>query len=216
LAAALAAIGVVSAGVIGGGGGSSSARPSSGPAGAGGPASTASPVANSRSRVTTACGGTPRHVAVIVMENKEYGEVIGSAAAPFINGLARRYALARGMLAATHPPLPTYLALTGGSTFGITSDSTACSVAATSIVDQLESAHVSWKAYMEDLPHPCFTGASAGELRGTPHAGRTRSFSLRTAHGARSHRRVRLEGSRGRHSLRRRREARRIWPNRSL
>ncbi len=105
----------------------------------------------------------PAHVVVIVMENKEYGEVIGSAAAPFVNGLARRYALVRAMYAATHPSLPNYLALTGGSTFGINSDCTACAVGATSIVDQLEHTHISWRAYMEDLPSSCFTGASAGE-----------------------------------------------------
>jgi hypothetical protein len=100
---------------------------------------------------------------MIVMENTEYGDVIGSAEAPFINGLARRYALARAMYGAAHPSLPNYLALTGGSTFGISADCIACSVDATSVVDQLERAHISWRAYMEDLPHSCFTGASAGE-----------------------------------------------------
>jgi phosphatidylinositol-3-phosphatase len=108
-------------------------------------------------------GDAPGRVAVIVMENREYGEVIGSPAAPFINGLAKRYALALNMYAATHPSLPNYLALTGGSSFGINTDCTACSVSATSIVDQLEHARVSWKAYMDGMPHPCFTGASAGE-----------------------------------------------------
>ena len=104
------------------------------------------------------------HIAVIVMENKEYGDVIGSGEAPFINGLANRYASARSMYGVTHPSLPNYLALTGGSTFGISSDCTSCSVGGTtSIVDQLEGAHISWRAYMEDLPQPCFTGASAGE-----------------------------------------------------
>jgi hypothetical protein len=97
------------------------------------------------------------------MENEEFGSVIGSPAAPFINGLARRYALAREMYAVSHPSLPNYLALTGGSTFGISSDCTSCSVGATSIVDQLERAHVSWRAYMEGLPYPCFTGAGAGD-----------------------------------------------------
>jgi hypothetical protein len=106
----------------------------------------------------------PAHVAVIVMENKEFNEVIGSRAAPFINGLARRYALARGMYAASHPSLPNYLALTGGSTFGIASDCTECSIGAGSnLATQLSGAHVSWKAYMEDLPHPCFAGAGAAD-----------------------------------------------------
>ncbi len=105
----------------------------------------------------------PVHVAVIVMENHEYGDIIGSGSAPYINALARRYGLATGMYAVTHPSLPNYLALTGGATFGIGSDCTDCSVHATSIVDQLEQAHLAWRAYMQDLPRSCFTGASAGE-----------------------------------------------------
>lgn len=108
-------------------------------------------------------GGPPAHVAVIVMENEEYGSIIGSPHAPFINRLAHTYARAGSMYAVSHPSLPNYLALTGGSTFGIYSDCTDCSVKATSIVDQLEGAGVSWKAYMEGLPHSCFTGAGAGE-----------------------------------------------------
>ena len=97
------------------------------------------------------------------MENEEYGGVVGARSAPYINGLARRYALARAMYAVGHPSLPNYLALTAGSTFGIHSDCTSCSVDATSVVDQLEHARISWKAYMEDLPHPCFSGASSGD-----------------------------------------------------
>src|SRR5262249_43328417 len=41
------------------------------------------------SSLTSLRGGVPNHVAVIVMENKEYDEVIGSRSDPFINGLAR-------------------------------------------------------------------------------------------------------------------------------
>ncbi len=105
----------------------------------------------------------PEHIAVIVMENEEYGDVIGRRSAPFINGLAKRYALASRMFGITHPSLPNYLALTGGSTFGISSDCTDCSVGASSIVTQMTAARVSWKAYMQDLPAPCFTGSGAGE-----------------------------------------------------
>ncbi len=97
------------------------------------------------------------------MENEEYGDIVGSNQTPYINSLATRYALATSMYAISHPSLPNYLALTGGSTFGIDSDCTDCSVHATSIVNQLQSAGVSWKGYMEDLPRPCFTGAGAGE-----------------------------------------------------
>ncbi len=98
-----------------------------------------------------------------MMENEESSEVIGSPAAPYANALARRYGLATQSFSIAHPSLPNYLALTSGSTHGINSDCTECSVAAPNIVDQLEAAHISWKAYLESVPAPCFKGAGAGE-----------------------------------------------------
>jgi hypothetical protein len=103
------------------------------------------------------------HIAVVVMENEEYGDIVGSRATPFINGLARRYALSTQMYAIRHPSLPNYLALTGGSTFGIDSDCTDCSVPGQGIAGQLTAHGLTWKGYMEGLPHPCFTGAGAGD-----------------------------------------------------
>lgn len=102
------------------------------------------------------------HVFVILMENHEYGSVIGSGAAPYINGLASTYGLSTNYYAVSHPSLPNYLALTAGSTFGIASDCTTCYVSATNIADQVEASGRSWKAYMEDMPSPCFTGAWSG------------------------------------------------------
>lgn len=102
------------------------------------------------------------HVVVMLLENREYDDVLGPThATSFLARLAARHALATGAHGVSHPSLPNYLALTGGSTFGITSDCTDCSVSATNLVDQLEGAHVSWKAYMEDLPRPCFAGAAS-------------------------------------------------------
>jgi len=102
------------------------------------------------------------HVFEIVMENHEYGSVIGRPDAPYVNKLAATYGLATNYFAASHPSLPNYLALTAGSTFGIASDCTTCYVNATNIADQVESSGRSWKAYMEDMPTPCYMGASAG------------------------------------------------------
>jgi len=101
-------------------------------------------------------------IAVIVMENKEAPAVIGSPAAPYATSLARRYGLATHSYAITHPSLPNYLALTSGSTDGISSDCSSCRVGARNLVDQLESAGVSWRAYLEDYPGGCFAGAAAG------------------------------------------------------
>jgi hypothetical protein len=105
---------------------------------------------------------TSSHVVTIVMENKEYGDVIGSPDAPYINRMARRYGLATASYGVQHPSLPDYLALTSGSTHGIDSDCTSCHVAARNLVDQLDAARLTWTAYMEDLPSPCFSGAGAG------------------------------------------------------
>jgi phosphatidylinositol-3-phosphatase len=102
------------------------------------------------------------HVVTIVMENKEYDDVIGNPDAPYINRVARRYGLATASYGIGHPSLPDYLALTSGSTHGIDSDCTDCHVSGQSIANQLERAGVTWKAYMEDLPRPCFRGAGAG------------------------------------------------------
>jgi len=92
------------------------------------------------------------------MENHQYGDIIGNPQAPYINSLAHHYALATNYHALAHPSLPNYLALIGGSSFGVQSDCTDCPVSAPNLVDQLEAHGISWKAYMEDMPSPCFLG----------------------------------------------------------
>jgi len=97
-------------------------------------------------------------VFVIVMENEESTSLIGNASAPYINGLASSYGLATQYYGVSHPSLPNYLAMTAGSTFGITSDCTTCWVGATNLADQIEGSGRSWKAYLEGMPSACFVG----------------------------------------------------------
>ncbi len=97
------------------------------------------------------------------MENREYNEIIGRPAAPYINALAVHSAVAANYHAASHPSLPNYLALTGGSTFGYDGhDCGTCSVSHRNLVDELEAAGISWKAYMEDMPTTCSHQVSSG------------------------------------------------------
>lgn len=106
-------------------------------------------------------------IAVIVLENHEYDEIIGRPSAPYLNSLTRQSAIAVNYHAVTHPSLPNYLALTSGSTWGYAgSDCMTCSVSGRNLVDELESAGISWKAYMQDIPSPCsFKASSGGYIR---------------------------------------------------
>jgi len=108
--------------------------------------------------------GVPRfsHVLVIVIENKEFSEVIGNAAMPNFNQWAGRYALLTRYHGVTHPSLPNYLALIGGDFFGIQEDCADCTVDGPSLPDLLEARGRTWKAYLEGLPSPGFTGATSG------------------------------------------------------
>src|SRR5437879_9879820 len=100
------------------------------------------------------------HVFTIVMENEESTSITGNSAAPYINGLANSYGLATQYYAVSHPSLPNYLALTAGSTFGITSDCTTCWVGATNLADQIEASGRRWKAYLEGMPSACLVGGA--------------------------------------------------------
>lgn len=101
-------------------------------------------------------------VVVIVFENMDLDQVVGSPDAPIFTQLARSGASLRGYRGITHPSLPNYLALVSGSTQGISSDCTRCTVAARSLADTLEASGRTWKTYAEGLPRPGWTGPSAG------------------------------------------------------
>lgn len=92
------------------------------------------------------------HVVVVVFENKERPAVLGSRAAPTFTSLAHRYADLTDYAAIAHPSLPNYLALVSGSTWGIHSDCTACTVSGRSLADTLGAAHRTWKTYAEGYP----------------------------------------------------------------
>jgi phosphatidylinositol-3-phosphatase len=98
----------------------------------------------------------PPKIMVVMMENKNYSEVIGQTATePFTNSLATQYGLATQSYAFGHPSLPNYLELVSGSNQGVTDDlgpSAHSFPAATTLADQLVSAGFTVGAYAEDLP----------------------------------------------------------------
>jgi hypothetical protein len=101
-------------------------------------------------------------VVLVIEENHEFGQVIGSRRAPFLNRLARHGTLLTRYYALTHPSLPNYVALLAGSPLGIHGDCRRCHRPGRNLVDQLEAAHISWKAYYQSLPVPCSPAVKAG------------------------------------------------------
>src|SRR3989441_2776320 len=87
------------------------------------------------------------HVFVIVMENASLARAL---AAPDIAMLASTYRVAMNYHAVARPSLPTYLALTSGSTWGVTDDDYHV-LPAGGLGAQLSAAGVPWRAYMEGL-----------------------------------------------------------------
>jgi phospholipase C len=89
----------------------------------------------------------PRHVFLIVMENKSAAEALSGA---FTSFLVATYGVANNYHAVAHPSVPNYLALTSGSTWGVTDDSYHV-LPKQDLGTQLTNAGVTWRAYMEGL-----------------------------------------------------------------
>jgi len=97
----------------------------------------------------TVTPSTP-HVLIIVEENQESTSIIGSSNAPYINGLVSAYRSATQWYAVQHNSPTDYMELLSGSNQGW--PVTARSVAAQTLVDELHTKSIPWKAYMESMP----------------------------------------------------------------
>src|SRR5437588_11549786 len=110
-----------------------------------------------------------KHVFLMVLENREYSPGGGPS---YLRTLRHGGVLLSHSYGVTHPSLPNYLALLAGQTFGIHADLTGGRLPGPTLVDSLQTAHLSRAAYMEDAPSPCFRGISAGRyaIRHNPFA----------------------------------------------
>ncbi|WP_374971319.1 alkaline phosphatase family protein [Terrabacter sp. BE26] len=97
---------------------------------------------------------------VFVVENHSLDQM--REAMPYTTGLGKQYAVATSYQAVTHPSLPNYLAMTGGSTFGITDDDPPSSHTTDqpSVFGQALSLGKTAKVYAEGMPGNCATEAS--------------------------------------------------------
>ena len=109
---------------------------------------------------------SPSKVLVVIEENHSLAEM--RSAMPYLAGLSDEYAYATRWRAVTHPSLPNYLAIAGGSTFGITDDHSPAEHRrdvgdASSVFDQAIGTGRTAATYAESMPESCYPeDASAG------------------------------------------------------
>jgi phosphatidylinositol-3-phosphatase len=100
------------------------------------------------------------HVVIVVMENKNYSDIIGRPdEAPYLNSLAAGGAVFSNSFAVAHPSEPNYLALFSGSTQGLTSNN--CPVnfsGAPNLGAELIGARLTFAGYSESMPSAGYTG----------------------------------------------------------
>ena len=101
------------------------------------------------------------HVFLLVEENHQYSDVIGSGAMPYLGSLATKYGLATQYFANTHPSIGNYFMLTAGQI--LTNNDRDCGTHSNdNLVRHLIAAGKTWKSYAESLPSVGYTGCDTG------------------------------------------------------
>jgi Phosphoesterase family len=110
----------------------------------------------------TAASAVPhyQHIAVILMTDHGYSNVIGNPHAPAINALAKQYGLASRYYSTSDPGVADILALLTGKTYSV-SDGLPYwdqQLKVPSLLSQLDAAHKRWKEYAQSMPYPGYLG----------------------------------------------------------
>lgn len=138
----------------------------------------AMPVLPDRVADVAAASVRPTKVLTIIEENHSLSQMRQQM--PYLFSLAKRYAYADHYFAVSHPSLPNYLAIAGGSTFAITDDNnpSAHRIAGRSVFDQAINHHKTARTYAEGMPQNCALLSSGGyAVRHNPWAYFARSRS---------------------------------------
>jgi acid phosphatase len=100
---------------------------------------------------------------VVVFENEDAGDVIGSPDAPYLTSLAGSGATLTDAHGERHPSQPNYLAMFSGSTQGLTDDSCPHSFSGPNLAGQLLDVGRTFVGWSEGLPHAGYTGCTSGK-----------------------------------------------------
>ncbi|MDX6299508.1 MAG: phosphatidylinositol-3-phosphatase [Nocardioidaceae bacterium] len=97
-------------------------------------------------------------VLVVIEENHSFAQM--KAGMPFLARKSHKYGYARHWTAIRHPSLPNYLAIAGGSTFGVTDDKAPAAHysdigSARSVFDQAVAAGKTARTYAQSMPGSC-------------------------------------------------------------
>lgn len=100
-----------------------------------------------------------------MLENHGPGDVLGAGS--WLGRAARAGGRAVNAYGETHPSLGNYLAMLSGDNQGVDDDDVRHGpFDAPTLVGQLERAHMSWTAYLDAMPAPCFGRTSDVDLTG--------------------------------------------------
>ena len=127
-------------------------------------ASSPTPVAAVEPDTSPSPAPAPSHVFVVVMENRSYEQALAGG---YTAQLAAKYGVATNYHGVSHPSLPNYLAMTSGSTWGVTDDGYH-SLPASGLGQQLTQAGIPWRAYMEGMSRTCFASPYPYALKHNP------------------------------------------------
>jgi hypothetical protein len=121
------------------------------------------PIATQAGAMPLSMRGHRPPVVLIVLENHEYGSIVGSSSAHWLNHtFIRRGTLYTRYYATHHPSLPNYLAMTSGTTSGCDSDDCPRKTYRTdNLFHQLSHAGIGWAAWMESMPSRCSTSTTS-------------------------------------------------------
>jgi acid phosphatase len=107
----------------------------------------------------------PDHTVLVIEENHDYSQIIGSASAPYINSLASQGALFTQSAGVTHPSQPNYLHLFSGSAQGVVDDTCpppGSPYSTPNLGSELLAAGFTFSGYSEGLPSAGSTTCSSG------------------------------------------------------
>src|SRR5712692_1587704 len=98
---------------------------------------------------------------VVLMENQNLNDVYGPAT--YMTQLADQYSFARGWESITNPSQPNYIAILGGSTFGVSGDGNHPNLNHPTLVDLIENSGHTWNAIAEGSGSGCSINPDRGE-----------------------------------------------------